>query len=238
MAATVMALTAALLLRGGRRRTAINEALHELRRPLQALALSEGSVGSPGRVETSTRLAAAALERLDREVNGAAALRRPAAWPERVSWEEVLRAAVDRWGPRALGAGGSLELRWRAGEGTIVGDRDALERAVDNLVVNAIEHGGPDVVVEGELVGGRLLVSVLDSGGRERSGAERARRSGRRPAGLSRLTGRRRRGHGLAIVRRTAAAHGGRFLLRSGDGGTRAVLELGPGVVGPPPAGA
>ena len=62
MAATV----AAQSLRNGRRRSALNEALHELRRPLQAVALAArpGVSGAGG--DDPIGLAAVALERLDR----------------------------------------------------------------------------------------------------------------------------------------------------------------------------
>ncbi len=40
------------------------------------------------------------------------------------------------------------------------------------------------------------------------------------------VTGKRRRGHGLAVVRRTAAVHRGRFALRQGHGGSAAILDL------------
>ncbi|HEX2372295.1 MAG TPA: hypothetical protein VHI33_06730, partial [Solirubrobacterales bacterium] len=73
-----LALTAAAILarervRGGRRRGALNRALHELRRPLQALALGAGdgprddrSVNGdgPGKLE----LALSALDDLDHEL--------------------------------------------------------------------------------------------------------------------------------------------------------------------------
>ena len=58
------------------------------------------------------RLAAAALERLDREVNGGGSLRRPA---EAVEMRPLLEAAARRWRARASLGGGSLSLRWRAG---------------------------------------------------------------------------------------------------------------------------
>src|SRR5262245_26105816 len=59
----------------GRRRMALNEALHELRRPLQALALAApADPAQPQAIESSVRLAAVALERLEREVNGEAAV--------------------------------------------------------------------------------------------------------------------------------------------------------------------
>jgi len=41
-----------------------------------------------------------------------------------------------------------------------------------------------------------------------------------------RLAGRRRHGHGLRIVRRVAARHGGSFRLRRSPSGTEACLEL------------
>src|SRR3954452_10308974 len=61
---------------GERRRRALNECLHELRRPLQALALAAPAAPRSGdcdRVGSSLRLAAQALERLDLEINGGAA---------------------------------------------------------------------------------------------------------------------------------------------------------------------
>ena len=216
LAVTMAAVAAALVLRTGRRRTAINEALHELRRPLQALALSEPSPGG-GVVETSTRLAAAALGRLDRAVNGGTV----AIVSGPVRCETVLRAVVGRWRARVFLGGGSLELRWRAGEATVDGDRVGLEQAIDNLVVNAIEHGGPAIVVEGRRRGASLVVSVIDSG---RDSGRRPRRE--RPGAIDRLSGRRRHGHGLAVVRGVAAEHGGRFVLRHSAGGSVATLEL------------
>jgi signal transduction histidine kinase len=207
-----------------RERTAINEALHELRRPLQALALCGGGSGGDV-VASSARLAAVALERLDREVNGGGA--EPPR--EQVGCEAPLQAAVRRWHARVALGGGSLELRWRAGGAIMLGDGAALEQAVDNLIVNAIEHGGPEIVVEGRRRAGRLVISIADSGRRSslRPGADAAPRS------VGRISATGRRGHGLALVRRFAASHGGRFALQRADGGSVAILEL-PLAVGRP----
>jgi signal transduction histidine kinase len=219
LAIAMSALAATILLRSGRRRVAINEALHELRRPLQALALAGPSGrGAQGAVASSVRLAAAALERLERAVNGDPGL----AVREPVRVESVLRSAVGRWKARVVLAGGSLELRWRAGEVVVEGDRTGLEQAVDNLIVNAIEHGGPTILVEGRCRGAGLRITVVDSG---RGSRPQSRRDSPSEV-IARLSGRRRHGHGLAVVRRVAADHLGRFVLHRGDLGTVATLEL------------
>jgi len=215
MAATV----AAQGLRAGRRRSALNEALHELRRPLQAVALASGpGVPAPGPREDAMELAAAALERLDREINGGSPL---PAWGS-LDAEALAHSAVGRWQARARLGEASLELRWNAGRAIVAGDRRGLAQALDNLIVNAIEHGGPTVVVAARRRQGRLRIAVVDSG-RERR--PRSRRGSPAEA-MARLSGRGRRGHGLAVVRRIASAHGGRFALRRSATGTLAALEL------------
>jgi signal transduction histidine kinase len=206
-------------LRAGQRRQALNEALHELRRPLQAVALASGSrVAHPAVAADSVELAALALERLEREINGGPLI----SIRDAVRCQPLLRSAVGRWKARAELGGGSLELRWKAGEAVVSGNRAELAQALDNLIVNAIEHGGPAIVVEARRRGGRLRVSVRDSG---RASRPESRRNS--PAEvIARLSGRRRHGHGLTVVRRVAADHGGRFVLRRSERGSLAVLEL------------
>jgi signal transduction histidine kinase len=212
-------------LRAGRRRTALNRALHELRRPLQALALASaprpavaGDGGGLGGAEDSVTLTAAALDRLDREINGDP--RAPVWGP--VDGHALLRSAVGRWQARARVSECSLELRWNAGRAIVSGDRFSLAQALDNLIVNAIEHGGSSIVVVGRLRHGRLRIAVADSG---RATRPRARRESPTEV-VARLTGKRRHGHGLAIVRRIASAHEGRFALRRSERGSLAALEL------------
>jgi two-component system NtrC family sensor kinase len=199
----------------------LNEALHELRRPLQALALaSEREAASPRLVESSVRLATAALERLEREVNGqAGSLAGPRA---EVRAQSLVEAAVGRWQARAGVAGSSLRLGWWAGEAIVVGDGVALSQALDNLIVNAIEHGGPAVTVEARRSGDRLRIIVGDTG---RASRPESRRDTPTDV-IARLSGGRRHGHGLAVVRRVAAAHGGSFALQRSDSGTLATFEL------------
>ena len=224
-----LAAVAAQALYVGRRRAAVNEALHELRRPLQALALVApgGRADDAAPVRGAVELAAAALERLEREVNGGSV----AAERGSVAARPLVEAAVGRWTGRAGQRGRTLSLHWAAvAEVAVVGDRRALAQALDNLIVNAIEHGGAEVAIEGRLVRGALEVAVVDSGRGAPApwrGAALGSRPRRRLAGpVSWLSGRRRHGHGLRVVARTAADHGGAFRLSRGERGTRAALEL------------
>jgi signal transduction histidine kinase len=205
---------------GGRRRGAVDEALHELRRPLQSLVLAAGSGAPAPVVEGSAVLADAALDRLERAIDGDT--RPPATELAVLAPRPLAEAAVARWKSRAGLGGGSLDLRWHAGDALVAGDGFALSQALDNLIVNAIEHGGPAIVVEARSRQGRLQVTVADSG--------RASRPGPRPqapaAGVAGQSRRGRRGHGLMVVRGVAARHGGGFELRRSSRGSRAVLEL------------
>ena len=214
---SMAAAVAAQSLRAGRRRSALNEALHELRRPLQAAALAVGpQLGAKAGAGEPIELAA--VERLEREINGGPLAPTLAA----VDVAGLARSAVARWQARVQVAEGSLELRWNAGEARVSGDRSALAQALDNLIVNAIEHGGPTIVVAGRLFEGRLRIAVVDSG---RAMRPRSRRNGPTQV-VARLSGRHHRGHGLGVVRRVAAEHDGRFALRHSERGSLAVLEL------------
>jgi two-component system sensor histidine kinase FlrB len=216
---SMAAAVAAQSLRAGRRRSALNEALHELRRPLQAVALAAGPrFGGSAADGEPIELAAHALERLEREINGGPLV------PARGSIDAaaLARTAVARWQARARIAEASLELRWNAGDVLLNGDRSALAQALDNLIVNAIEHGGPTIVVAGSLREGCLRIAVVDSG---RAARRRPRRNSAAQM-IARLSGRHHRGHGLGVVRRVTAGHGGHFALHRAERGSRAVLEL------------
>jgi signal transduction histidine kinase len=219
LGASLAALVAAWSLLAGRRRTALNEALHELRRPLQALVLST-TAGDPPAIGGAdlTRQTALALERLEREINGGSKV----ATPSSVAIARTLEDALARCRPGAAEAGTSLYLEAPAGDPIVSLDRAGFDQALDNLIINAVEHGGPLVLVGAEVGAGSLRVRVADSG-RASSGAARRRDPLRV---LTLLSGRRRHGHGLRVVRRIAAAHGGEFHLRRLGIGVEALLEL------------
>lgn len=200
--------------REGRRRAALNEAMHELRRPLQVLsfALPDGS-RKAARLESSLELATVALERLDREINGGA-LEKVVA---EVSVDALIDEAVQRWKRPAADGGSSLRREWNGPETFVQGDRFELAQALDNLLSNAIEHGRGKVRIGWRREGGRVCISVFSSGAPLPAEARRGNR---------RRGGRCRRGHGLRVVDRVARRHGGSFVLRSSRDGAEASLRL------------
>jgi signal transduction histidine kinase len=194
----------------GHKRT-LNRALHELRRPLQALLLLEdgsGRVAAAPPVASRRgllELATSALHDLDGALNGAA----PVRTRRRFSCRESLMACLERWRPQAAQAG-EVRVYWDAGPAMIEGDPARLAQALDNLLANALEHGGPPVVVTGARVAGRIRITIANS--------IRPDRSARRPDP--------RRGHGTDVVADVAGSHGGRFALCQTGSGCVAALEL------------
>ena len=164
-------------------------------------------------------MAAAALERLDREINGEPA---PPAGARSSCERSLRRGGRPLAGAGALG-GGSLELRWRAGEAMVdrrPGRARAGARQPDRQRDRARRAGRSSS--RRDVRGGSVRIAVADSG---RALPAESRRGS--PAELiARLAGRRRRGHGLRVVRRIAAD--ARRALRPAPlrAAARAVLEL------------
>lgn len=202
------------------RRQALNSALHELRRPLQALMLA--GVPSPAMSSSlpATMLgqAVTALAEMDREINGAGAV--PAR--ERLDVHGLIDSCARRWRSRASLAEASISVRWQGPEAEVLGDPGLLSRALDNLVVNAIEHGGTHIEISAEPGQDEVEVEVIDSGSESQSRC----RDGSPAHVIDRLCGRQRHGHGLAVVERAVRQHGGRFDLRLSPQGSRADIRL------------
>jgi two-component system, OmpR family, sensor histidine kinase TctE len=207
------AVVAATRLRASRQREALNRALHELRRPLQSLVLGSGARGDAG--SDAIRVALAAVGDLDRAVNGG----RRRFEPRPLACRAVVESAVERWRGIAAASNRSLVLGWHAGSAVVLADPVRLAQALDNLIHNAIRHGGLRVRVDARAFAGGVRISVADSGSLPHA-----------PGGRCDA----RHGHGLPVVAAVAAEHGGRFLVRSSSIGTVATLELPFAPIAPP----
>ncbi len=209
------------LISPGHRRS-LNRALHELRRPLQALTLMEDGLGAPAATPPRQarrgllELAGSALAELDRAVNGGD----PEPSEREISCRELVVAALERWRPAAAAAGG-IRLFWDAGPAVIRADPIGIARVLDNLIANALEHGGPPLVITGAAVAGKVRITIAN--GRAGHAAHVESTGNGASAGTP---GGRRRGHGVEIVAGIVAAHRGRFARCESSSGCVAVVEL------------
>lgn len=227
--ALLVTLTVIRGVRAARHRSAVNRALHELRRPLQALALAApgvpGAAGFPGTAGAGEMAtlpiwqAIRALGELDRELNG---LPTRGGRDELIAGRLMADSCVRRWQPRAHLAGARIELRWLGSDVLVRGDGAALAGALENLILNAIEHGGPAITVNALTVGRKLRIEVIDHG---RSDEPRDGR-GSSPEAANRLRRVGHHGHGLDVVERAVRDHGGKFEIELGDRGSKAVMVV------------
>ena len=195
---------AALLAIEMRRRSGlVADAAHELRGPLTAIALGlEGVRRQPA----ARRRAEALLSELGRmeaaadDVAAAAVGRRSSAKPRSVELRTVVEQASEAWRAPAARRGGRVLVDWQAGPAHVRADPRRLAQALGNLLANAVEHGGGEVIVRGRRASGGVRVEVADRG---------------------------RRGRGLVIAERAIAdAGGGLGAHERPDGGRVAVAEL------------
>jgi signal transduction histidine kinase len=127
----------------------------------------------------------------------------------------VLRNAR-AWSRLASSYDASLDVDWRAGPVRVYGDAGRLQQALANLIVNALEHGGGSVLVEGELDRGFVRVIISD-GGRGL------------PRRLDEILAQRRRskhGYGLLVADAVLRNHHGSLSVGSGGNGSALVLQL------------
>ena len=188
LVAAVALVEVARVLRDARRSRRMDRAMHELRRPLQAIALGlESASPDLGGAGACLEQARAALRDLDGIVNGG--VERVAVRRARIA--EVLEGLERRW------SFADVAVERACPEAEIDADLTRLGAALDNLVVNALRHGS-----------GVVTVRVLTGGGNARF---EVRDRGPAPVGIGAERGARgpRHGHGLRVVADVAAAHGG-----------------------------
>ncbi|MFF8832236.1 ATP-binding protein [Streptomyces sp. NPDC015131] len=236
------AMTAALASSRDRQARLIADAGHELRTPLtslrtniELLARSEetGRAIPPGDRRALLASVTAQMTELASLIGDLQELARPdAAAPGRlevVALHEVLDTALSR-------------ARLRGPELTVSADEvrpwyvraepAALERALVNVLDNAVKFSEPGGTVEVSLVDGELVVRDHGPGIAPEELPHVFERFWRSPSARS-LPG---SGLGLSIVARTVRQAGGEVALAAAEGGgTRAVIRL-PGAPTPPPA--
>jgi signal transduction histidine kinase len=205
----------------GARCEAVAQACHELRGPLTAVLLGlepadrQGGL-PPARIraiELELARAALAVEDLECARGGRADPNRA----ELVDVRDLLADSVEAWRASAAWRKVGLRVTWSGPRALVTGHRLRLAQATGNLIANAIEHGGEDVLVSGRVRARCVRIEVLDRGpGLSEPVAELIRR--RKPGP--------RHGHGLRIADAIATAHGGRLVAAPSVSGARLVLEL------------
>jgi signal transduction histidine kinase len=212
-----------------RERRLVEDASHELRTPLASLRaeleLALRRRRSAAELEQAIASAAEEADRLARIADGLLLL----AGSEHAGLDlrlepidtgDLLRAAALRCGPLARRAGRSIRVE-AGGHGVVVAEPLRLERALDNMVENAVRHGAGTVTLRAD---GHEL-HVLDEG------------AGFAPAFIGRAFERFSRadearegdgaGLGLAIVDAVARAHGGTAgAVNRPEGGADVWIEL------------
>lgn len=202
---------------------------HEIGNPLAAMRLrSENALAAgPARAQAALRAILPQIERLEELLSGLRLLTRTAEIrPQAVALRPFLQARLDEVAPTAERAGIGLFLEPAPGEsdGWRFDDR-SLARAVENLLLNALQHspahGRVTLGVEVSADVCRLLVRD-DGPGVDPAEAERIFE----PFVTTRAEG---VGLGLSLVREIAVAHGGgaRYLPPlEGRSGAAFVIEI------------
>ena len=195
-------------------------AAHELRTPIAILQTR--LEGLPAGAEKARllldvgRLAATAEQLLDMQ-RFAGVL----SWTD-VDLVSLCETVIADCAPLAIDAGYELEIKSEVKSCIVHGDRDSLERAVTNLVMNAVEHGGGSGEIRIEVArNGAIEVSDEGPGIPEYESEkvfEPFYRTKPKPTGA---------GLGLSIVRQIALVHKGRVSIVDQAKGARFRFDLG-----------
>ena len=195
--------------------------VHEVRSPVAALAAvaetaADASGGEPDALPTLVRLALAACRAIERIVMDVAIA---SVRLEPMDVSTLVRDTVAAHTVRGA------DVAVSAGEGLLVaGDRVRLRQVVDNLIVNALAHGGSsEVTVHASRSQAGVHVVVSDAGpGIRTDQLDRIFEAGvRLDAGVPGS------GLGLALARAIAEAHGGSLMASSAPGhGATFILAL------------
>lgn len=202
---------------------------HELRGPLSRMAVALPLARAEGQDNPYLGHMERNMDAMDRLIGELLTLSRGQTPPQR-DQEALDLAAIarDLLAERAVVTRSQrVEPESRLGEARVLGDRRLLERAMGNLIDNALRHGAAPIVVETGHEGGHAIFKVTDHGpGIPEADLPHLFEPFYRPdASRSRQTG--GTGLGLAIVKAVAESHGGEAAIASRPGaGTTASMRL------------
>lgn len=215
-----------------RQRRFVADASHELRTPLSVLKseIEVALIGDRPARELEAALVSAGEEtdRLCRLAEDLLMLaeadeRGSQAAGEQIEVRALLEAVAAREGRRDAAADRRITMRAPAGL-VVHGDRLQLERALGNLLDNALRHGGGPIDLSARPADGGVVLEVRDHGpgfpaGFEREAFQRFSRGapGRAEGGA---------GLGLALVEAIAAGHGGRVTAEEAEPGALVRIVL------------
>jgi signal transduction histidine kinase len=148
-----------------RRARLVADAAHELRGPLTAISLGLEALRRQPAARRRADALATELGRMQlaaEDVVASGRGRRAAAQPTRVVLREVVERSGDAWRPAVERRGGKLTFDWRADGADVRADPRRLAQAFGNLLANAVEHGGREIVVRGRPSPGGVRVEVED----------------------------------------------------------------------------
>ncbi|PSQ44640.1 diguanylate cyclase [Halobacteriales archaeon SW_7_68_16] len=132
---------------------------HDLRNPLTTAQgyVEFATEGDEADIDEALGVIDTALQRMERLIDDLLYLAREGIGID--STEEVAIADVVRTAWSVTGAETEADLTVADDLGTIVADRDRLRQLIENLLRNAIEHGGPSVAVAVERTPGGFAIS-------------------------------------------------------------------------------
>ncbi len=207
------------------RRELITNVSHDLRTPLTALrasleAAAGGSADAGVRHLATARRSAERLARLIDQLFELSTLEgaEPPLHVEAFPLAELVYDAAQKFASRADARSVALDVDVDPALPFVAGDLALVERALGNLIDNALRHVAPGghVAVRGRRDGDRAVLEVVDDG----EGLDPAlfERVFERFFQAERARGGEGSGLGLAIVRRVAVLHGGDTGVRSEPG--------------------
>ena len=162
------ALVLLLLVELRRRAALMADAAHELAGPLTAISLGIEALRRQPAARRRADALGVELCRLQLAAEDAAAAgrgRRAQPQTKPVPLRQLVAQSSEAWRPAAERRGGRVSFDWKADGVSVAADRRRLAQAFGNLLANAVEHGGGEIVVRGRRSERGLRIEVEDAGG-------------------------------------------------------------------------